>query len=304
MAGDAVARRASCAFRAAIFCVGSAIVPVASACGTSVDDRSTMPSAAPVDTVSADVRRNVVDALNALTAGTPYEGRVLINQARQPKHLRVTLATGKDVKASDTCIAIPPLETIECDAAFLDSFLTKHKVFARLKEEQSFIKVQDQRAFVFWVMGHELGHIIRGDASGAFDATALDKLVSDSDLDRATELAADEFAAAQIAKLEDHWKIESMLLDLLNAEIESKVGPVEVPGVGLIFDYRDSAHVDFVNRGSHPEFVIRATRMLTVLAGSYPDDALANLIGDFAKHLRCSPRCPSPAPSPAPGSGN
>lgn len=289
-------RRASRMFRCATLCAWSAIVPVASACGTSVDDRSTLPSAAPVDSVPAEVRRNVVEALSTLTAGTCYEGRVLIDEPRKPKHLRVTLATGKDVKAPDTCIAIPPLETIECDAGFLETFLTKHKVFARLREEQAFLKVRDQRAFVFWVIGHELGHIVRGDASGSFDATALDRLVSDSDLDRATELAADEFAAAQIAKLKDHWEIEAMPMALLNAEIESKVGPVSVPGVGLIFDYRDSSHVDFVNRGSHPEFVIRATRMLSVLAGSYPDDGLANLIGDFAKHLRCSPNCPAPAP--------
>lgn len=294
---DATAGRVPrCGLRGVIVCGLGVVVPAAVGCAPSADDRATTPPAVQVqlDSVPPDVRQNVVDALNALTAGTPFEGRVIINQPRQPGHLRVTLAMGREVTASDTCIAIPPLETIECDAAFLDSFLTKHRVFARLKDEQAFLKTQDQRAFVFWVIGHELGHIMRGDAAGSFDANSLDQLVADSDLDRAAELAADEYAAAQIAKLPDHWKIESMLIDLLNAEIESKVGPTDVPGVGLIFDYRDSSHIDFVNRGTHPEFVIRGTRMLTVLADSYPDDGLLNMVEDFAKHLRCSPKCPSP----------
>lgn len=292
----AIARRASTGLDGVLRAATAASIVTTFACSPQPPG-GTAPRPSPVQGpgIPEQVRKNVADALNALTAGTPYEGHVVINQPRPPKHLLVTLATGRDVSAADTCIAIPALETIACDATFLDTFLTKHQVFARFRKEQAHLKVQDQRAFVFWVIGHELGHIVRGDATASFDAIALDELVADSNLDRAAELAADEFAAAQIAKLPDHWKIESMLIDLLNAEIESKVGPTEVPGVGLIFDYRDSSHIDFVNRGTHPEFVIRGTRMLTVLADSYPDDGLLNMVGDFAKHLRCSPSCPLPA---------
>jgi hypothetical protein len=88
-----------------------------------------------------------------------------------------------------------------------------------------------------------------------------------TELNQKKEIDADLFAAKQIES--DRLlmgTLESLLIELINQEIEDKNGKSAAYGVGLYWDYADKAVIEYFANRDHPEFVVRATRMLTTLS--------------------------------------
>jgi hypothetical protein len=101
------------------------------------------------------------------------------------------------------------------------------------------------------------------------------------------ELEADYFFVASInqnPKLRS--ALQRLMFGILNAEIQQKVGVVQTYGVGIIYDYLDSAVVPYAQQKTHPEYVIRLARMLELSAKMSGDSGLYNHVAGFIKHLK------------------
>ncbi len=80
--------------------------------------------------------------------------------------------------------------------------------------------------------------------------------------------------------------LQLLLYNLLAAEVRSKVGSENLyPGTGtpITGDW-----IDYSALGSHPEFVLRATRMLILSHKLDGHDGFLNQIEGFARGLRAS----------------
>ncbi len=72
---------------------------------------------------------------------------------------------------------------------------------------------------------------------------------------------------------------------LLSRVTDSQTGSTLVWPIG---DYSSGELIAYQNHGDHPEYVIRATRMLKILAGLTKDAALASMTESFQLHFRQS----------------
>lgn len=75
------------------------------------------------------------------------------------------------------------------------------------------------------------------------------------------------------------------LTDVLNSEIYNKIGETPV-GVGIHYDYTNEKIVEYLSKGSHPEYVVRLTRMLQQLASQPGLEGWKIHVDTFAKHMR------------------
>jgi hypothetical protein len=84
--------------------------------------------------------------------------------------------------------------------------------------------------------------------------------------------------------------VETTLLDILNAEIQQKVGVIETLGVGIIYDYTNTKVVEYSRQPTHPEFVVRLGRMLELSASISGETGLHHLVTGFTRQLKESMR--------------
>jgi hypothetical protein len=152
-----------------------------------------------------------------------------------------------------------------------------------------------RRAFLFWVLGHELGHLAHGDVDSHFATPlGLQEFASADELQQEKELRADAYCADLIVKPASgvahvtYVKIlEQILIALANDEVITR-HLAKGQGPGLLKYYSPSELIAYENQGDHPEYVIRATRMLKILADLTKDAALASMVDSFELHLRQS----------------
>ena len=179
--------------------------------------------------------------------------------------------------------------TIVCDADFLSSFLADHHIAAEwLDKSRTRAEWTYQDAFLAWILGHELGHVVKGGLAAHFgQANALDRPTDPAtELRQSAEMAADLFSARRIeADRKLTGTLERLLLSLINEEVEAKNGKSAAYGVGLNWDYADRAVIAYFTKRDHPEFVVRATRMLDLLAADTHEEGLKALIETFSRHL-------------------
>lgn len=100
------------------------------------------------------------------------------------------------------------------------------------------------------------------------------------------ETAADLFAAKKIEtdkRLTN--ALEGLLTALIDQEVAEKNGKSAAYGVGLHWDYANKRVIQYFANQDHPEFVIRATRMLALIAADTHEEALQALIETFSRHL-------------------
>src|SRR5262249_12444265 len=122
----------------------------------------------------------------------------------------------------------------------------------------------------FWVIGHEIGHVLSDHRPAHFMAGHIEDIVASSSLDQKTAIAADEWFVRQIVAfdLQRRQKVDVMLMSLIYAQVRAKVGSDHLfPGTGLPLT---NQWIEYARKGSHPEFVIRATRMLSLSFGTEP----------------------------------
>ena len=192
--------------------------------------------------------------------------------------------------------------TIVCSQDFIDSFFNtylrsdaevtylpgKHKM-----RKDDLTVATAKRTFLFWILGHELGHLIHGDLDSHFGTSlGIQGFGAIDELQQAKELRADSYCAGLIVKRSHATKqtvftknLEQILITLANDEVITRHLTVGM-GPGLLKYYSSGELIDYESRGDHPEYVIRATRMLSVLAGLTNDAALRAMTNSFASHLK------------------
>ena len=233
-----------------------------------------------------------------LVSGTPFENRWQINGSPRNgfvnlyflksglKHQR--LPAGASALLGN-CTYAGEHGIIFCDSDFLAEFLPMHgfDTVPAHRTEHVAISVRTRETFLFWVLGHELGHIVNGDGAVHFGNQAgMEQPIARDDLNQKRELKADEYCARRAYASNRSLDLETFLLGLVNNEIEAKVGVVKVAGVGILWDYTNKKVVEYLNAGDHPEYVVRATRLLIATGNISGDPAITNLSTAFMKHMR------------------
>jgi hypothetical protein len=186
------------------------------------------------------------------------------------------------------CVFIGISNAIVCDPDFLDSFLESRGIYTDVSlQVLPAMRRADQSAFLAWVLGHELGHVMTDDKGAHFgEANAIDCEKEAITLQQRRETDADLYAARQIQR-NRHIAVdlENMLLSLINREVIEKVGAPRSYGVGINFDYSSGQMIRYFANQDHPEFIIRATRTLQQLSVGTKDPALQGLVSSFSRHL-------------------
>jgi len=235
--------------------------------------------------------------LDILASNTKFGGHLNVNGKLDPSALNVYVLAPK-LKQRDgvpavfftanvfgNCAYTGVSNAIICDSDFVFSFLQDHGINGNWSDRSGWTF---QDAFLAWILGHELGHAAKGDPAAHFGQENVLTRPTDAaiELSQKLETEADLYAARQIEtdkKLAT--VLENLLIRLMNWEIEKKNGKSAAYGVGLNWDYADKSVVKYFTDQNHPEYVIRATRILTALAADMHEDGLQALLESFSRHL-------------------
>jgi len=231
--------------------------------------------------------------LDTLLSGTTRQGKVQINRPYAPSAINVYLIDGGAAFIKGDRYGADRLRgncyfagqgIIFIDDTYLRGFLARHQV---RPDPQNNYLLDDQACFFYWAIGHELAHLVCGHLSGHFDAGSLEHFVKSSTLDNRQELQADSFFVHAITH-RNKLRIseERLMMNILNTEIAQKIGPVQTVGVGLLYDYTNVHVVSYARQPTHPEYVIRLSRMLELSSKASGDIGLKNLVGGFIKQLK------------------
>lgn len=268
--------------------------------GVSDDVREAVTEAQKKD-VQATELGDIPKIFGILLSKTKFAGHLNVNGRLEESALNVYVlapnlkrrksvpAAFFDARVFGNCAYVGINNTIICDSDFLLSFLKEHGIDGDWSDKsQRELGWTFQDAFLAWIFGHELGHVVHGGPAAHFgQEKALDKATDASiELSQKWETEADLFAAKQIEmdrKLTT--TVERLLIDLMNREIERKNGKSPAYGVGLNWDYADKSVIAYFTDKDHPEYVIRATRILTTLAADTREEGLQALLQSFTRHL-------------------
>ena len=207
----------------------------------------------------------------------------------------------------DNCAYLGQHGVIICDTDFLRAFPYTRGLLSPARDvanhELGYEGFVNERLELvsMWVIGHEIGHVLDGD--GEADLKPGERLGAASS-NRATlqqlrttkdkEYAADLTFAGKLAadkKLETD--LVSMLIDLINAELISHNGKPDVywgPGFALDYSqkkiayYFDNDLTDPTKR--HPEYMVRAVRILQQIAATTHDSGLQALLVSFSYKMQ------------------
>jgi hypothetical protein len=244
---------------------------------------------------------NIPKILSILVTTTKFANHVNLNGKLQDSSLNIYVLAPRlkqresvpdaFLKASvfGNCGFVGVDNAIVCDSDFLSGFLAEHQIVGEPSDKpQAQGEWTFQDAFLAWILGHELGHVVAGGPAAHFgQANVLDKATDASiEPSQRVETAVDLFAAKKIeADKKLAGTLESLLLVLINHEVETKNGKSPAYGVGLHWDYADKAVITYFTKKDHPEFVVRSTRMLSLLAADTHEEGLKALIETFSRHL-------------------
>ena len=276
----------------------SAQSPVA---GLSQDDARQVVTAAQNKDVQAIELGNIPKILSILLAQTRFADHLNLNGRLEDPALNVYLLAPHLQRRESVpdvffragvfgnCAYVGVSNAIICDSDFLSAFLKDHEIDGDWSDKsQRELGWTFQDAFLAWIFGHELGHVIQGGPAAHFgQENVLDRPTNAAiQLTQKLETDADLFAAQQI---ETNKKLtttlERLLIDLLNREIERKNGKSAAYGVGLNWDYANKSVIAYFTNKDHPEYVIRSTRILTTLADDTHEEGLRALLQSFRRHL-------------------
>ena len=239
--------------------------------------------------------------LPLVSRGTKFERKWQINQPLKDGFLNLFVLKAGVTETTppisglrnllNKCVQLGERNIVFCDDGFVGTFLARHKLRPphELDAKEKAVYQPSQDAFITWVLGHEIGHILRGHGFAHFeDPGDMETLVETSTLQQREELEADAFVVGRVIKNRDaSANLTSMVLGFLNAEIEEKIGAENIPmGVGILFDYRNQKVVEYLRRKKHPEYVIRLTRILQEIGRLGHDQGLKAMADAFAKHMR------------------
>jgi|GEM_PF-2945799 len=234
----------------------------------------------------------IMGVFDTLLANSLWSGRVRVNSSYDRQKINVYVINS-DLSFVKQDLALAKLvgncayagsNVFFIDVAYTSSFLDKHHVIKLGHGEN---QLDDQKCFYYWIIGHELGHMICGHLHGDFEANKMDQQVKNSLLSNTQELQADSFFVQKILPdVRLRISEERLMMDILNAEIEQKIGPVQTQGVGIIYDYTNEHHVHYAQQPTHPEYVIRLSRILELSAAMSGDSGMYHLVHGFVRELK------------------
>ncbi len=233
----------------------------------------------------AEETERYAKVLKVVTKGTNFAHRWQINKAIRSNYLnlyvlRAGIRNQPDLPEgmSDlfgSCAYLGEDNVVVCDEDFVNTFLEKRN----LRDPNS--------TFLLWVLGHEVGHIVKGHGAAHFGPDNLEKAVASSSIAHQRELEADTFLVTQVSGDKQlSGNLISMALGLLNEEITAKIGTDVPVGVGILYDYTNKKVVKYMRLGTHPEYVVRVTRILQQLGSIKGNESLKAMVDDFARHMR------------------
>jgi hypothetical protein len=228
--------------------------------------------------------------IRKLLRGTRFERRWQINRRLREDYINLYFFCSDGAPASENltqdyannCALVGAPNIVICDAGFFRRLaVTKNLAGGVVTLPQV------ERNLFIWVIGHEMGHVLHGDAPSHFGADKLSELVPNATLDQSREIAADDWFATRLASFSDELLIENTLVRLIFAEVAHKVGGENIhPGTGMPIV---SNFIDYANASTHPEMIIRAVRILAIRynAGENKDkEIMAYEINRFIQILR------------------
>lgn len=191
-----------------------------------------------------------------------------------------------------SCTSLGADNIIVCDGHFLRTFPQTHGLFRIIDafpdpRQREVMRMRRQWMFLFRVLGHEVGHVLRGHARTHFVSNAYERvpLITSSAL-QLQELEADSVVAA-VACTDSTLRFDMtrMLLDMLNEELAAKQKHQPF-GVGVHYDYISTESIEYSTIGSHPEFLVRALRMLALIRDPVLEHGLTSQLNDVRSRIR------------------
>lgn len=245
------------------------------------------------------LNNKLLKILPILLKDTQLENNWQINKKINPNALNIyVLKSGlKDIvninteikKLIGNCCYLGDKNIIVLDFDFLNNFLESHNlVFNREDDDIGRSRVQD--AFLEWVIGHEIGHVILEHQQSHFDENSFYKDVASSIIIQRQEFAADSFMVSKIydQQLFDE-QIAFLLLDIINMEIANKTNKPLTFGVGILLDYDSPDAIEFSKKQSHPEYIIRAMRVLYIMGEKNNYGGLVYQLSKLSEYLKEKP---------------
>jgi hypothetical protein len=182
--------------------------------------------------------------------------------------------------------------------AFFDTYLKKdadvHYLPGKEPPRPDVLNIPNaRRAFLFWVLGHELGHLAHGDLDSHFGSQlGLQDLAKADELQQDKELRADSYCADLLVKpprLAHRITYPKIFIQNLIALANDEVITRHLKkgeGPGLLRYYSLGDLITYESNSDHPEYVIRAVRLLKIVADLMHDEALTAMTQSFEEHLR------------------
>lgn len=223
--------------------------------------------------------------LPALTIGTEFQDAWSINAPPQRRRLNVFVIDSHTlpvdslrsrIRLRGVCAFIGHPQIVVIDRAYVTELMTTLG-FGASDEERL-------RLTLLWILGHELGHILQGHAPSHFGPQAMTRLDDRGAESRRKESAADAFVVRQTRDVEElALALDGLLINLINYDIERRTGPVTDMGVG--FHYSPGRAIPYKEVGSHPEYLVRAVRMLRQRGGQ-GYGSLGIMVEEMSKNMK------------------
>jgi hypothetical protein len=233
-----------------------------------------------------------IEYLDRMAKTTRYSGRLAVNSLparagglavfflrRDLDWERLRRQEADLMALRDNCCALRDEATISCDSAFLETFLPSHVDYANLETTRT--------AFVRWVLGHELGHVVLGQGGLHFAPAAERRQGLRNLAIQRQEYAADCWMIRRFLALygkRDEADLEGLAMGFINFRLRETSGPPPA-GVGILYDYSRLDPYDFRGDASHPDLLLRSARLLHVAASVDTTTGLSVALRGFTARL-------------------
>jgi hypothetical protein len=158
-------------------------------------------------------------------------------------------------------------DIIICDTWLFSSFIARSRIDFETGHPEFSWRTMNTQWFIFWVLGHELGHAVAGHSARSFAPGGLEHEVATASFDQREEFAADRFLLEVMRRDKQlEFNVVRMMIDILHSEISFKTaGRYERPRSTYGGQIAFQGVVEYSREGNHPEFIIRIARILSMV---------------------------------------
>lgn len=257
--------------------------------------------------ISDRTKAHVEEALSTLIRPDEFVGGIVINGP--PRHGALNLyvvsvpATEREAARDafpeyvGTIAYLGQSNAILIDTDYLEQIGERLRFLAGAEIPNPYVRARRNqnglRQLLMWVLGHEVAHISAGHPPRHFSPASLDKPVNYDRLGMQNEIDADNGLADRLSTALKERRVtdEAMsvfaneLMTLVDVELERVLGVSTRQGPSIQFT--DPSVPLQIPAGSHPEFFVRAVRILAQLDSSNPSLKMyTDLLARFEARLK------------------